>query len=159
MADSRRTPPAASHRAADAEEMVQAFRAAGCRMTDQRRMIIETLVGRDDHPSARQLYHELHGHTSGLSLATVYNTLATMVELGLLAELEFEAADNRYDTNLTPHLNLVCTRCGDILDVPQDAPLCPDEIRRRTGFEVRGGIRMECRGVCRRCRSAPQGDR
>ncbi len=91
-----------------------------------------------------------------MSLATVYNTLATLVELGLLKELEFEAEDNRYDTNVSPHINLVCTSCGEISDFERRPPVSSDEIRKALGFETTG-IRMEYQGICARCRSETRG--
>lgn len=80
----------------------------------------------------------------------VYNTLATLVDLELIREIEFEGTDNRYDTNLAPHMNLVCTACGAIIDVDQRLPVSPDMIRRSHGFEV-VVLRIECRGICARC--------
>ena len=96
------------------DDIVAALRAAGRRITPQRMAIVEYLAGRSDHPSARQIHHDLEDRMPSVSVATVYNTLASLVELGLLREVEFESADNRYDTNLAPHINLVCTACGAI---------------------------------------------
>ena len=47
-----------------------------------------------------------------LRLIAIAAMLATLVELGFLEEMEFEAGDNRYDTRPSPHINLVCTVCG-----------------------------------------------
>ena len=119
-------------------------------MTRQRHSIIEYLAGRDDHPSARQVFSALQAAESQMSLATVYNTLATLVELGFLREMEFEAEDNRYDTNVSPHINLVCSACGDITDVDRKPPISAEEIRTALGFETTS-IRMEYQGVCASC--------
>jgi Fe2+ or Zn2+ uptake regulation protein len=121
-------------------------------MTRQRRAIIEYLAGREDHPSARQVFTALQAAESQMSLATIYNTLATLVELGVLKELEFEAEDNRYDTNVSPHINLICTACGDITDLDRRPPISTDEIRKALGFETTS-IRMEYQGVCAPCKS------
>jgi len=117
--------------------------------------IIDYLEARDDHPSARQIFAEVKAGEAQISLATVYNTVATLVELGFLEELEFEAEDNRYDTNVSPHINLVCTACGVISDFDRKPPVSTDEIRRSCGFETTG-IRMEYQGVCASCRSKDQ---
>ena len=134
------------------EKIVAAVQASGRRMTRQRLAIIEYLAGRDDHPSARQVFTAVQTAESQMSLATVYNTLATLVDLGFLREMEFEAGDNRYDTNVSPHINLVCTACGDITDLDRRPPISTDEIRKALGFETIG-IRMEYQGVCGTCRS------
>lgn len=132
------------------DDMNAAFRKSGRRMTPQRRAIVEHLACRIDHPSARQIYNHLSSRLSSLSLATVYNTLAVLVRLGLIREIEFEAADNRYDTNLAPHLNLVCVRCRSIQDVKLELPVAPETIRGEFGFEVHD-VRFEFRGVCAAC--------
>jgi Fe2+ or Zn2+ uptake regulation protein len=131
--------------------MVTALRESGCRITSQRTAIIDYLSGRTDHPSARQIFDALAESEPGLSLATVYNTLGTLVELGLLRALEFEAADNRYDTHLGPHVNLVCTECGRIEDFDHELPVSPGAVMERTGFDATD-FRVEYRGICARCR-------
>jgi Fur family peroxide stress response transcriptional regulator len=135
------------------KDLVAALRGAGRRVTPQRQVILEYLGGRTDHPSAGQIHRNLTGRVPSLSLATVYNTLATLTELGLVREIEFDGADNRYDTNLAPHVNLVCVRCGDIMDYQRELPVRPDEIRSATGFEV-VTCRVEYRGLCATCSSA-----
>jgi len=132
--------------------MEQALRDAGCRITRQRIAIIGFLAERDDHPSAWQIFESLRDTESGISLATVYNTLATLVEMGLVREMDFEDTDNRYDTNLAPHINLVCTVCGAIADLHHPLPVSPEEIMQQRGFET-ADVRMEYRGVCGACRS------
>ncbi len=131
--------------------MVAGLRAAGCRITAQRRAVVRAFAGRHDHPSVRQVAAELERSNAPVSLATIYNTTGQLVKLGLLAEMEFEAADNRYDTNTRPHLNLVCTRCGSITDLEHELPVRPGDIRKRVGFETTGW-RLEYRGFCSRCR-------
>ena len=134
------------------KEIVAAIHASGRRMTRQRLAIIEYLAGREDHPSARQIFFAVQAAESQMSLATVYNTLSTLVALGFIKEMEFEAEDNRYDTNVSPHINLVCSVCGAITDLDRKPPVSVVEIRRSLGFETTG-IRMEYRGVCSTCRS------
>ena len=134
------------------DHMIETLRDAGYRLTRQRVTIINCLAGRDDHPSAREIYRGLPRSSPRTSLATVYNTLRTLVELGLIREMDFEAVDNRYDTNVGPHINLVCTMCGEITDFDHELPVSPEEIRGRLGFEA-VDCRMEYRGVCAHCRA------
>ena len=132
--------------------MVGALRDSGCRLTSQRLAIIDYLVQREDHPSARQIHRALQGHRIRPSLATVYNTLSRLVELGMLREMEFDARDNRFDTNLQPHLNLVCTKCGAMSDCDGAPAIRPATILKREGFQPTG-FRLEFYGLCSHCRS------
>jgi Fur family peroxide stress response transcriptional regulator len=134
------------------DEIVAAIHTSGRRLTRQRRVIIEYLAGRHDHPSARQIFAALRAGETPMSLATVYNTLTALVELGFIKEIEFEADNNRYDTNVSPHINLVCSVCGSIADIDRTPPVSADEIQAVFGFETTD-IRMEYHGICESCRS------
>lgn len=124
---------------------------AGHRLTAQRRAVIAYLAGRTDHPTARQVYQALRSADSTLSLATVYNTLNVLAELGAIRTLEFDSSDNRYDTNTDPHVNLVCSICGTIEDYDHPLPVRFDEILSRVGFHSTDA-RIEYRGICAACR-------
>lgn len=138
-----------------ARQMEDALRAGGGRITRQRRAILVFLAGRRDHPSVRQIYRALRRRESDLSRATVYNTVRRLVETGVLRAIGFEAGDNRFDTNLAPHLNLICTACGTIDDLEHELPVTPAEVERRLGF-VATEYRVEVRGTCARCLGAPR---
>ena len=73
------------------------------------------------HPTVAEVYDSVRREFPTIGLATVYNTLRSMTERGLVRELPFNNA-TRFDVNLTPHANLVCTRCGAI----EDSEACND---------------------------------
>ena len=89
---------------------------------------------------------------SGISLATVYNTLGILHRSKLIKVIEFEGKENRYDTNIAPHINLICTECGSISDLEEGCPNSPERVREELGFDVTD-YRMEYYGVCVRCRA------
>jgi Fur family peroxide stress response transcriptional regulator len=131
------------------EEIIAALKKAGFRITRQRMAIIGFIAGREDHPSARQILDQLKSGEH-ISFATIYNTLKTLVDLELIKEIDFEHAENRYDTNLTPHLNLVCVRCASIEDIDIELPLSPTEISRKSNFKTMS-YRLEFMGLCAKC--------
>ena len=139
-------------RTGSSDDLIAALRESGRRMTAQRRAIIEYLARRTDHPSPRQIYRDLTPRVPSLSLATVYNTLKALVEMGLIREIDFDGADNRYDPNLAPHINLVCARCGSIVDFDHEPPISTEELRSKLGFET-VDYRIEYRGLCAGCRA------
>lgn len=139
------------------EQLEQALRGEGCRITRQRKAILAFLSGcRDDHPSARDVHEALKRREPGLSLATVYNTLGILVRKGLIKLIHFEGRNNRYDTNVDPHVNLVCTGCGRIRDLAVEPPVASETVRARTGFEVRD-CRLDFYGICAACRPGRSG--
>jgi Fur family peroxide stress response transcriptional regulator len=132
------------------KQMVKALKEAGYRMTQQRLAVIDMIATRSDHPSARQIYLEIQKRETSISLATIYNTLNTLVHKKLIKELDFEYDENRYDTNVKPHINLICTRCGSISDFNLDLPMAKDEITVREEFIITD-YRIEYHGICTQC--------
>lgn len=138
--------------------MEKALRAAGYRLTRQREAILNYLATTDDHPSAQKILHEAKKGYPGLSLATVYNTLETLARMGLIKILDFQAMENRHETNLIPHINLICTFCGKIQDFEEGSTIHADEVKQRFGFQVED-FRLEYYGICSACRArASRGD-
>ena len=134
------------------QDMIEVLRNAGFRITRQRLAIVAKMAGRLDHPSVKQIFNELNASQPEISLATVYNTLNALVDLRLLKEIEFEESDNRFDTNLTPHINLICTVCGDIDDYMVKLPVRSSKLARERGFET-SDYYLEYRGICNSCRT------
>jgi Fur family peroxide stress response transcriptional regulator len=66
--------------------------------------------------------------------------------------MEFETMDNRHETNLVPHINLVCKICGKIQDFEEGVVVYTDDVEEKFDFEVED-YRMEYYGVCAECRS------
>ena len=133
------------------ESIARKLKEKGLRLTPQRLAIIEVLIeNRDFHPAARSVYEEAKKKKKSLSLSTTYATLNELSRLGIIKTLQFDSMENRYEGNLEEHLNLICERCGEILDY--EAPHVADrqEIERKTGFSVTG-TRLEYYGYCRNC--------
>jgi Fur family peroxide stress response transcriptional regulator len=131
---------------------IEVLRQAGLRSTPQRLAIVQEVFSRR-HPSVAEVYEAVRRQFPTIGLATVYNTLRTMTEHGLVRELPFVNA-TRFDVNLTAHANLVCIRCGTI----EDSEACNDliqEIQRRVGVEANftpQSQRIDVYGLCRSCK-------
>jgi len=130
--------------------MEDALRVAGYRLTRQRKAILNYLATTDAHPSAQQVFQEAKKDHPGLSLATVYNTLETLARMGLIKVLDFQAMENRHETNLGPHINLICTSCGKIQDFEGGTTIHAGKVREKFGFEVKD-FRLEYYGICSAC--------
>ncbi|HME42993.1 MAG TPA: transcriptional repressor, partial [Syntrophorhabdales bacterium] len=105
---------------------------------------------RDFHPGARSVYKEAKKRRKSLSLSTTYATLNELSRLGIIKTLQFDSMENRYEGNLEEHLNLVCERCGKILDYKVPPVADQREIAKKTGFSVTD-TRLEYYGYCRDC--------
>jgi Fur family peroxide stress response transcriptional regulator len=100
----------------DTDELIDNLRKQGYRVTPQRLSICKLILSSKDHPSAEQIYHEVKKTYPTISLATVYLTLDLLRNLGLVQELGFSDRSSRYDPNNSPHINIICPKCGKIYD-------------------------------------------
>jgi Fur family transcriptional regulator, peroxide stress response regulator len=86
-----------------------------------------------------------------MSLPTVYSTLTLLKKEGLIRELEFNNADNRYEANTSDHLNLVCLGCRKMFDFKKGKFASTEKIQSAAGFLVTG-MRFEYYGYCKECK-------
>jgi Fe2+ or Zn2+ uptake regulation protein len=134
------------------EDFTQTFRKAGYRLTSQREAIFDYLASLDGtHPSVRQIHEELKKSDASISLATVYNTMGALARLGLVKIIEFESLENRYDLDVEPHINLLCTACGGIQDLYVGSLIHVRCAMEERGFSVED-FRLEYYGRCNACR-------
>lgn len=135
--------------------LLQRLRERGWRLTAQRRVIAEVLAGDHVHMTADEVLTAARERLPEVSVATVYNTLNELVQLGEVAEVSPDHGPKRYDPNVTePHQHLICIDCGDVLDVqPDRLPVLTG--RKRHGFEILD-VEVTFRGRCAPCvRAAP----
>jgi Fur family peroxide stress response transcriptional regulator len=131
------------------DEAVAKLKAAGYRITTQRVAVIEALISSDEHPSAEMLYHQVRRQFPTTSIATVYNTLECLKQLGEVLELP-RSGGKRYDgRNLRPHSHLICTLCNRIEDVDIDQ-LGLETVAKGRGYRELNYY-LELSGVCPQC--------
>ena len=129
-----------------------ALQRAGLRLTAPRRLICEYLAQSAQHPTPLHVYTELLARDPELSRATVYNTLNILQSLGVIVELSFGSDHTHYDTDASPHVNLICLRCHKIVDYPHLIPVAElnAAVEHSTGFVAMTG-RLDLLGLCSAC--------
>jgi Fur family transcriptional regulator, peroxide stress response regulator len=95
--------------------------------------------------------HKVRLKVPSVSLSTLYYTLNLFKKDGAIKELEFYDMGNRYESNVTDHLDLVCLECGKIVDYVEEVPIPVEQVEKKTGFAV-SRIRYEYYGYCKNCR-------
>lgn len=110
------------------------------RLTAQRRNIIETAFGTDEHFTAEQLLAWSRRRDKSVSRATVYRTLPLLTESGLVREMDFGKDYKFYDPNYAehPHHNhIICQDCDKIVEFESEKlKRIENEISRRLGFSA-----------------------
>lgn len=124
---------------------------SGLRLTPQRREVYDVLLSRRDHPTAADVFLSAKQRMPGISLATVYNCLETLVECGLARQVNVEREATRFCPNLTDHGHIHCESCGNISDVPlvKDSTLT-DLLEVPPRFRVTHA-ELTLRGICPSC--------
>lgn len=136
------------------DEMIAGLRSEGKRITPQRTAICRVLASTNSHPTANQIYEQLKLEYPSLSLATVYNTLDTLVNLGLVNILGAAGDDAvHYDADTTPHVNLACVICHRVIDLPSCYIQNLDqEVENTSSFKLLGA-RVMYYGICPDCQA------
>ena len=84
-------------------------------------------------------------------LATVYRTLETFYNNGLISKVEFREGKYRYEIKKSDHHHLICLSCGKIEEIEDKfMQEWEDEIRKKRGFLVKSHS-LEFFGLCKNC--------
>jgi Fur family peroxide stress response transcriptional regulator len=133
------------------KDPARVLREAGLRATPQRLAVVREVLRRN-HPTASEVFEAVRAEFPTMGLGTVYATLNTMSEHGLVCVLPVADAV-RFDANVQPHANLICNQCGSITDFDD----CDDvlaQLRERTasgpGFAF-AADRLDLYGTCADC--------
>lgn len=134
------------------EEMLEKIKTSGLRLTTQRIAICRVLSESHKHPTAREIYEQLHREMPSLSFMTVYNNLHALVNAGVINALGHAGDDNvHYDADLDPHINLACISCHKITDLHSEAiQQMKQEVNEDSNFRLLG-VRVLFYGLCPEC--------
>lgn len=130
----------------------QAFAATPHRLTSQRRLIIRELGALRRYVTAKALHERLSERKPRIGLATIYRTLETLRELGIVATVTQPRGESAYlFCSSGHHHHAICTRCGRVDDVPCHSAakyqrILSDGLRFRLTEH-----QLEFYGVCARC--------
>lgn len=95
-------------------------RHAGLNVTPQRLAIYKSLIGDKSHPSPEKIYKRVKSEFPMISFATVYKTLETFEQKGIIAKVTTLHNTLRYDPFPTRHHHIVCVKCKKIIDIDSD---------------------------------------
>jgi len=111
------------------------------RITSQRRAIVDTVFGTDQHFNAEQLLEWAREIDESVSRATVYRTLPLLTESGLVHEMDFGKEYKIYDPNYAEHPNhnhIICDDCDKVVEFEsKQLDTLEHEISQNLGFQVK----------------------
>ena len=120
-------------------------------LTVQRRLILEALLRREDHPTVDRIFEDVRKRVPGVSRTTVYRVLETLVKVGVARKVCHPQATARFETKTERHDHLVCLRCEKVVDL-EDSSLhrVPLPDARLHGFDIED-YSIYFRGICSGC--------
>jgi len=93
----------------------------GLKITPQRSLVFDELSKATDHPTADAIYKRVRKTLSNISFDTVYRTLLSFTEIGIVSLVEGTGEQKRFEPNLHQHHHFRCIKCYAIYDFEHDA--------------------------------------
>ena len=125
------------------------------RNTRQRKLIYEEVLSRCDHPNAETIYRAVQQKDAKISRGTVYRNLNLLAQKGDITYVSVPGCD-RFDSRQDRHYHVICTRCGKVVDAPQNyQDLFDQACAEATGFQIERH-RTIFQGICPECQANEQ---
>jgi Fur family transcriptional regulator, ferric uptake regulator len=125
------------------------------RYTGQQRDLVRHIFARHNHFDAEQLIDDMKQAGFAVSRATVYRTLAKLVDAGLLRRLELgPRMFYEHDYGYPQHEHLYCETCGRVIEFQSAAfDGVVREVCQEHRFQTTGHT-FVIRGICSDCNRA-----
>ena len=109
-------------------------------MTGQRRLIIKVLEDSDDHPDVETLFERANKIDNRVSIATVYRTVKTLKNAGILEKLEFNDGRSRFEDAVRKHHDhLIDVDSGNVIEfIDEEIEHIQKKIASKLGYELIG---------------------
>ena len=109
-------------------------------MTGQRRLIIKVLEDSNDHPDVETLFERANKIDSKVSIATVYRTVKTLKNAGILEKLEFNDGRSRFEDAVREHHDhLIDLDTGNVIEfIDEEIEHIQKKIANKLGYELVG---------------------
>ena len=142
--------------AAAVERIGELLRARGLRRMPSRIAVLAVLEPVDGHLAVADIHQRIlevtPAGTQPPDLATVYRTVTTLVEQGVLHALTVEGGVSTYGLAERPHHHAVCTSCGTIIEVPaQRLSTALEHAIEGSSFTLSEQAGLTLHGLCPDC--------
>jgi Fe2+ or Zn2+ uptake regulation protein len=124
----------------------------GIRPSYQRIKVLEYLYRKGGHPTVDEIFCKLSPEIPSLSKVTIYNTLHTFVDAGLVRVVDIDETEMRYDVTLSNHGHFLCDACGMIFNFDIDIDQIP--VQGLSKFLIRQK-NVFFKGLCPNCVNQP----
>lgn len=118
------------------------------KLTPQRECVLTVVRDNEAHLTANEVFLQAQQRLTGISFATVYNSLRFLTEAGLVSELTFGNGASRFDRRVERHDHAWCTQCGVLTDLELDETAeLMQMAARRSRFKAES-VHLTLYGLC-----------
>ena len=110
----------------------------GVKLTDQRKLIAQTMSNSHDHPNVDELYKRVSKIDPKISIATVYRTVKLFEEAGILTKHDFRGEKARYEELPDSHHDhLIDVQSGEIVEfVDEEIEELQKIVAEKLGYQL-----------------------
>ena len=122
------------------ETISERCKSVGIRMTGQRQLIIKVLENSKDHPDVETLFERANKIDNKVSIATVYRTVRTLQNAGILEKLEFNDGRSRFEDAVRKHHDhLIDLDTGKVIEYfDKEIEQIQKKIAKKLGYKLTG---------------------
>ena len=110
----------------------------GVKLTDQRKLIAQTMSNSHDHPNVDELHKRVSKIDLKVSIATVYRTVKLFEEAGILTRHDFKGGKARYEKLPNSHHDhLIDVQSGKIVEfVNEEIEKLQNTVAEELGYHL-----------------------
>ena len=135
------------------EDWLEKLQSVGCRITAPRKAIVDILISSDRALNPSEIFDAGRARVRGLGLVTVYRTLETLEELGLVQRVHQPEGCQAFVPLMQGHNHLLlCTRCNRYAYFKgEDLENFFDSVGEQYGYHITDHW-LQLFGLCQICR-------
>ncbi len=133
------------------DSFVQKCHEKGLKVTPQRTVIYRELLKATDHPTIEGILKKVRVALPNVSFDTVYRTVLSFVDAGIIHMVEGYGGSKRFDPNIQQHHHFRCARCEKIEDFRNDYfddIKIPEEVKKQFNITQK---KVVLEGLCTEC--------
>jgi len=98
------------------ESIIKALKECGLKVTPQRIAVFDAVINLNNHPTAENVTEFIKANHPNIATGTVYKTLETLVQCGIIKRVKTDSDVMRYDAIIEKHHHLYCSESDRIED-------------------------------------------
>jgi Fur family transcriptional regulator, ferric uptake regulator len=146
------------------ERIGEFLRARGLRRMASRIQVLAVLEPVNGHLPVAEIHQRVRAclppGAQPPDVATIYRTVTTLVDQGLLHALTLDGGVTTYGLATAPHHHAVCTQCGSIIEVPaRQLTSALEHAMAGSSFALSERAGLTLRGLCPQCQDGERDPR